>query len=223
MKELEQFVDTLFSRHRETNETKELKYEILSNLEAKVQDLMQEGVEYREAITQATQHMHSIDFLIDHHRPVYVHQYRMDLVRTSLVYLLIIWILSIPLRLTASGVWTNTLITLAVAVCASLYFILSWKKELPGEEAIVSMDTAKLARRTQASWIVWGFYALTTTVWTTAVRFGSNLWFGRGISISGPYQFAMIVFDYAAPLLTIVIPLIITSAYRLLQRNEVTS
>ena len=44
MRELENYVDTLFANHKKTKETIDLKDEILSNLEAKVADYMEEGV-----------------------------------------------------------------------------------------------------------------------------------------------------------------------------------
>lgn len=56
MKELREYVDRLFAAHKESRETRELKEEIISNLEAKVADLMEEGLPFPEAFSRCLLH-----------------------------------------------------------------------------------------------------------------------------------------------------------------------
>ena len=53
-----------------------------------------------------------------------------------------------------------------------------------------------------------------------ASTFGSNIWFGRPLDISGPYQFANIAICFYAPLLTITIPITVGGFTKLLIKNE---
>ena len=58
MDELKRYVDKLFAGHKETKEVRELKAEILGNLEARMADHIEEGFPYNEALTRA---MRSLD------------------------------------------------------------------------------------------------------------------------------------------------------------------
>jgi hypothetical protein len=49
----------------------------------------------------------------------------------------------------------------------------------------------------------------------------SNLWFSRPITISGPYQFAVLAVRYCTPLLTVFIPLLVSKCYKLIDKYEV--
>ncbi|UFJ41125.1 permease prefix domain 1-containing protein [Brevibacillus humidisoli] len=221
MKELERFVEDLFANYRETREIQELKREILSNLEAKATDYIAEGIPYLEAVHRATRHMDTVDFLVEDHQPVYVNRYKTDLVQTALLYLLVGWILTIPIRMVSTGVWVNNLFTLAVALCTVAYFLLASKKDDHFRNAVSIIHPMKLAKRSKAAWVIWAMYVLMMTAYTAAIWFGSDLWFGRPISIDGPYQFAVAAVDFAAPFAAIVVPLLFQTAHRLASRYEV--
>ena len=52
-----------------------------------------------------------------------------------------------------------------------------------------------------------------------ALTFGSNIWFGRPLNISGPYQLANIAIRFYLPLLTIAIPITIDNFSKILLKN----
>lgn len=83
------------------------------------------------------------------------------------------------------------------------------------------MNVARLEKTKKAAWIVWGLYAAIMILYTTAIKFGSHLWFGRPISIDGPYQFGLLVADYAPPILLMIVPLMFWKAANLAEKCEV--
>ncbi|MCC0563983.1 MULTISPECIES: permease prefix domain 1-containing protein [Brevibacillus] len=220
MKELREYVDRLFAAHKESRETRELKEEIISNLEAKVADLMEEGLPFPEAFSRATRSLDTVDFLVDGSQPIYVNRYKVELAQSVLLYMLVVWILSIPLRFTLSGMWFNNMATMAVLLCGGIY-VAGLLRKSHDLQAVAVMNVARLEKTKKAAWIVWGLYAAIMTLYTTAIKFGSHLWFGRPISIDGPYQFGLLIADYAPPFLLIIVPLMFWKASHLAEKCEV--
>lgn len=70
MNRLKEHVDRLFSGYKESSQIRELKDEILSNLEAKVADLTSNGMEYHQAVSITVEQFNQIDGLIDDHKKV---------------------------------------------------------------------------------------------------------------------------------------------------------
>ena len=62
---------------------------------------------------------------------------------------------------------------------------------------------------------------LAVTLSITAVHFSSNIWFGTPIEISGPYQFGVVGAAYALPWLSIMIPLLVQQAEKLLDQEAI--
>ena len=96
--DLEIFVDRLFANQRKTKEVVELKNEVLSNLEARVTDYMENGMEYQSAISLAIDNIEDIEALIDDNQKVYSYRFRYELVQSALIYSLLAWIVTIPAR-----------------------------------------------------------------------------------------------------------------------------
>ena len=69
--------------------------------------------------------------------------------------------------------------------------------------------------------MLWALYMFVTTLATTAVFFGSNLWFSRPIHIDGPYQFSLLMIRYALPFISILLPLLARDSFRLIEKYEV--
>lgn len=63
-----------------------MKYEVLSNLEAKLQDLTDSGMEYSKAVNKAIASIDNIDYLIDGNRQVYVNKYKLEYIQIILLY-----------------------------------------------------------------------------------------------------------------------------------------
>lgn len=69
MNELERHVEKLFRHQPDTPETRELREEILSNLQAKREDLLAQGMDERAATEAAKRDIPSVDNLIDDQQP----------------------------------------------------------------------------------------------------------------------------------------------------------
>lgn len=219
--DLEIFVDRLFANHRKTKAVIDLRNEVLSNLEAKVTDYMENGMDYQQAVCLAIEDIEAVDNLIDDNLTIYMNRYRYDVAQSTLLYTLLAWILTIPLRLMPVGMLANNILILLIVAIGIIFFLLSRiLKEDSNRTATVNVMKAK--KISGITWIIWGIYGAVITAFTLLTRFGSDLWFGRTIEINGPYALYVIVLELAVPLVTVVIPLAVHKADRLIKKHEVT-
>lgn len=220
-KELFNYVEGLFSNYKQTKEIQEMKEEIYSNLEAKIEDYLEQGMSRSEALEQAVKHIDTVDFLIDGNERIYINRFLIELVQTSLIYSLLIWIVTVPSRVMINGRLLNDSLMLASILVGVVYLALLWRMNDITRET-VSIVNIKLVRKWEGKiWLVWTAFILTLLVSVSAVRFGSNLWFWRPISISGPYQFAQLMVTFCSPFVSIIIPLLFHKASQLIQKHEV--
>ena len=219
MSNLKQHVDNLFRGYRETAQVKDMKEEILGNLEAKAADLIAQGWDEENARRHAAASLTSLDGLMDDHVRIAARPFLLDLAQWTLIYLLVAWIVSIPARAVGAGMLAQAILIISLLSVACGYLILRFQSSSrPGRE--YSVHTSKLTRSVRLVWILWGIFLLVSWLYMTGLHFASNLWFGRPVSINGPYEFAVIFFHYVLPVLSIVIPLIARTAVRLLPRHE---
>ena len=221
MNTLKSYVDDLFTGYKENKQIRELKDEILSNLEAKVADLISNGMEYNQAVIKATENIDSVDYLIEDVKKVYINRLRIELLQVGLLYSLIAWIITIPLKIVGIGVLLNSNLLVIVAVLGILFFVLNSKQEKRYLHKTSVLDIKSAMRNKKLSWLICGLYITLSTLGTTAIYFGSNIWFSRPIRIDGPYQFAVLGIRYALPFISIMIPLLFSAYLRLLQKYEV--
>lgn len=221
MDRLKTHVDNMFRKYKETEKIKELKAEVLSNLEAKAEDLIANGMDYNEAIEVTMANLGCIDNLIDENREIYINKYKLEYVQILLLYSLIAWILTIPLRLVGLGFFLNIILFICSVTIGSVYMKMNSKRNSEDfkAKAFINLKSSLDTRKT--AWIIWILFALVTILSVTAIQFISNLWFSRPISISGPYQFAIIVLRYILPLFTILIPLSLNLAPKLILKYQV--
>lgn len=225
MKPLQQHVDQLFRRYAKdtSDQIQDLKREVLSNLEAKVADLTANGVEQREAIRQATQSITSVDHLIERTRTIYVFSYCLEFVQITLLYLLIAWMIVLPLQVIHMGENLHLLLLISIAVVGLLYItLLIIKKVKPGllqKTAVLDLQAAVRFRK--IGWLMWGLFILVWLVFTTALEFGSNIWFGHPVKIGGPYQFAVLAVRYALPFFSVLLPMLLHVSTKLIMKYEV--
>lgn len=219
MSELKLHVDSLFSKYPMNDQMKDLKEEILGNLESKKADLMAEGLDEYSAIAKAKQSLTSIDYLIDGNRKIYIHSFSLELLQWILISLLISWIITIPLQLDLPGTFTNTLLFIMAVLVGILYLIFSNRKNKADTKFINIVSFAKWKKYI---WLFWLLFITIVILYSVAINFGSNIWFLRPIHIDGPYQFAILAIRFLLPLLTIQIPLIVNKAFRLLEKYEVS-
>jgi hypothetical protein len=218
---LKNHVDSMFKKYKGNKQIDELKYEVLSNLEAKVDDLTGSGMERSKAISSAKESISSIDYIIDGNKQLYVNKYKLEYIQIVLLYSIIAWIVTIPHRIMGIGFAWNTSLGICSIVIATWYFILTTKKEHEYFQckSFINIQTAYKSRK--MAWIIWTMYIIVSAVYTTAIRFGSNIWFSRPVSITGPYQFAEIAINYILPFISIIIPLIFNVAPNLILKYEV--
>ncbi|MCK8485656.1 permease prefix domain 1-containing protein [Paenibacillus sp. MBLB2552] len=86
MNPLQKHVDRLFAGYPATGRIRELKEEIVGNLEAKASDFMAGGMDYEQAVQAATASLTRIDGLIDQHPLIYVNRYRLELLQRVLFF-----------------------------------------------------------------------------------------------------------------------------------------
>lgn len=216
--DLKNYVDRLFAGHKSA-ESRELKNEVLGNLEARLADYLEQGLVYEEALSKAKGSLDSVDDLLPDRKPVYINRFRLELLQSALLYLLIAWLATIPARILPTGIFVNTALALVLLILGVLF--LSGSSRMKGEsrEAAAPLNSKRLHLFRKAAWLIWILYMALSAVLNTLKYFGSNLWFGRFPHVGGPYQFALIVLNYALPLLTLIIPLLFGKACALAEKH----
>lgn len=223
MSELSRHVDELFSGHKKSCQTEDLKAEILGNLEAKKADLVSSGLNESEAIQKAKESITSIDFLIDGNKQVYYNQMKLEFVQWSLIIILIGWILTIPLIMFHMSLSANWIMFLTV-VAVGLYYLVLYYRQAHDEKYMAEtrfINIIQYKKGKRIVWILWSMFAFISLLATTVFKFGSNLWFSRKISINGPYALAVLLIAYFVPMLTVIIPIVTSIPARLVSKYEV--
>jgi|LSQX01.2.fsa_nt_gb hypothetical protein len=221
MNDLERYVEGLFAGHRETRETGELKAEILGNLEARLADYIEEGLSHEQALARTKQSLDNVDDLLPRARAVYINRFRIELLQAALLYTVIAWVLTMPLRLIPSGIIANTILLLLVLGLGLSYLSLSFRKERACPGAVAPLDQERSGRQSRTAWLLWALLISLTAVLTTLKHFGSAIWFGRPLHLDGPHQFALVAVAYLLPLVTVIVPLLFTKARYLAKKYEV--
>lgn len=214
MDELRTYVDELFRHQRLTLEVKDLKEEILSNMLAKRNDLMEHGISEAEATKKAKASLSSIDGLIEGNQLTDIDRYHAECLQTVLLNCIVFWIFSLPLLFTRYALYSH-LGLLATVIAGVLY--LTRKKQT---SAVAFLSIPASLKRKKIAWIVWTLFFLVYIGTMAALIFGSNLWFGRPLNITGPYEMANIATRFYVPLLTIAIPITFNNFTKLLLKNE---
>lgn len=215
MDELQKYVDMLFQHQPQTTEITELKEEIYSNMVAKQKDLLEQGMDEVSATNKAKESLDSVEELIEGNQFTDIDHYHMECLQSVLLNCTIFWIFSLPLMLIGHSAFS--FLGLILTVIFGITYIVK-SRNLSDVVAFVSVSASR--KRRKYVWIVWTIFFLVYEAIIAALTFGSNLWFGRPLDISGPYQFADIAIRFYAPLLTIVIPITVGEFTKLLIKNE---
>lgn len=216
MNVLQNYVDELFKHQKLTAEITELKEEVLSNMMAKREDLVSQGMDEAAATQKAKESLTSIDSLIEGNQLTDVAHYRTECLQAALINSIVLWILSLPLLFFPSYAVFSYAGILSTVVVGLFYLVQS--KKPAGNFAFLSV--AASIRRRKRIWILWGLFFIVSTVTIAAVTFGSYLWYGWPVDISGPYQTANIAIRFYLPLLTIAVPITVGNFTKILLRNE---
>ena len=216
MNVLQNYVDELFKHQKLTSETIELKEEILSNMIAKREDLISQGMDEEMADQKAKESLTSIDYLIEGNQLTDVAHYRTECFQAALINSIVLWILSLPLLFFPNYAVFSYAGLLSTVVFGIFYLVQS--KKPAGNFAFLSV--AASIRRRKRIWILWGLFFTVTAGTIAAVTFGSNLWYGWPVDISGPYQAANIAIRFYLPLLTMALPITVGNFTKILMKNE---
>lgn len=215
MNDLEKYVDGLFRNQYQSSRVKDFKEEILSNMIAKRDDLLLQGMDETLATEKAKQSLSSIDGLLEDNQLTDISHYHMECLQSTLLNCIIFWILSLPLLFTGYSL-VCFMGLISTSIVATLYFIKS-RNEC---ERIVFVSISANKYREKWIWRIWILFFTVYTLVMLALTFGSNLWFGQPIKISGPYDLANILTRLYVPLITIIVPITISGFSKLLIKNE---
>ncbi|MGN1479281.1 MAG: permease prefix domain 1-containing protein [Acutalibacteraceae bacterium] len=217
MDELKKYTDSLFSHQRKDAQTLDLKEEILSNMIAMKNDLVSQGYSEDEAIKKVKGSLTDIGFLIDDNQLTDMNKYSVECSFSVLLSFTLFWILSIPLLFL--GMTPICFIGFIGTVISGTIYIMRINQKR-NEENVKLISVSSLKRRQTTVWAVWSVFYIVAALAVTAVTFGSNIWFGRPVHISGPHEFAQIAVRFYIPLLTIFIPLTVGRFTKVLAKCE---
>lgn len=218
-------LDGLFAGTQNTLEHRELKEEIRSNLAARIDDYMAEGMSEEQAFQTAIQHIDGMEQFMSDYRHVKRVPYWTALWQSTLIYSLVAWIITIPTRVMLGGAALNNLlliISLIVGAVYVFYLVSNRESGASNQDNTTRIRMPILKQWQRRAWWLWA--AVVIVLWSSqaALRFGSNIWFNRPIQVNGPYQLAVILMAFVLPLLSILIPLVIHRAYRIVSKYEVS-
>lgn len=215
MTDLENYVDGLFRHQKMTPELADLKEEIIGNMTAKRDDLIAQGMDPEQAAEKARESLRDVECLIDGNQLTDVEKYCLDCSQMVLLNCVVFWILSLPLLVAGYAPVSHIGFAL-VLISGGVYL---FHKKAPGQRVAVLSVTASKRRRNLV-WLIWGLFFLVTAGTMAALTFGSNLWFGRPVTIDGPYQLANVAMRFYLPLITILVPITFHNFTTLLFKNR---
>lgn len=215
MIDLQKYVDGLFRHQRLTPEVQDLKEEILSNMIAKRDDLLAQGLSAENATEKAKESLSAIDYLIDGNQLTDVSKYHLECMQTLLLNCIVFWIFSLPLLFTHYALFSYT--GLALVIISGCAYILRKDKK---ENTVAYLSITASKRRSKIAWGIWGMFFLVIIGTMAALTFESDIWFGRPLNIDGPYQMANIAVRLYLPLLTIIIPITISNFSKILLKSR---
>jgi|GEM_PF-4062946 len=218
MNDLERYVNRRFAKFKHNKEIQELRDEVLVNLQARIDDEMAQGKPYQAAFDLAVESLGNVDLLIEGHQEVARNRFRRGAAQLAVLYSLIPWVITIPLRFFHSGVLANTGWTLVLVITGVVYLVLLWLTR--SDETTRVINVRKLRNVTKVVWVLWGIYVILSTCFTLGTWFASDIWFHRSIQMTGPYVFASFVVSVVLPFVSVFIPLYFVRVQRLVQEQE---
>jgi hypothetical protein len=221
MSDLDIYVNNLFAKQKQTREVQDLKAEIRANLEAKKNDLIAGGMSEKEALEQAKSGITEVDSLISENMKIYINPFKQERYQRCLIYLLSAWLFTIPVSVYYPvGRISVTLFLISAGIGISYFVFQSALKKRPENETEY-VNVKRYERMAKAAWIIWAVFILLCSLLTTAAYFSSNIWFGRSVSITGPYALGQLFVNYLNPFLTVLCPLSLGLNVRLAGKYEV--
>ncbi|MEK5037845.1 hypothetical protein [Sporosarcina sp. FSL K6-3457] len=215
MNDVRKHIDRRFAKYPKTDETLELKEEVIGNIEAEIEDLQSYGHSFEEAFRISIGQMAKLDGLIDGVKSVRLSNVLMEVMQWTLIYTLIAWIITIPLSIFYEFRRISWAL-FGVIIVIGLSYLIYYKIRKLLSRDYVQVNLYKIAAVRKYVWITWSLYIVATWGIITATLFGSNIWFGRPIPIDGPYEFATSSVMYVSPIITIIVPLLMNKLQKII-------
>ena len=128
-----------------------MKEEMVSNLTAKRDDLMAQGMDAERAAEKAMENLPDVDFLMDGNQLTDVSKYRLECMQAVLLNCVIFWVFSFPLLFTGYASVCYAGLTLVI-LSGCIY--LAAKCKPADADAFLSVTASK--RRRKMAWIISG-------------------------------------------------------------------
>ena len=128
------------------------------------------------------------------------------------------WILTMPLLLTRYALICFA--GLAATLISAILYTVSLKKGGRREDvSLICVPESK--KKSRVVWGLWGLFFLVYSLAATAAIFGSHLWFGHPVEITGPYDLANIAVHFYIPILTVFFPITVGNMFYALPLNNI--
>lgn len=215
MKQIRNYVDSLFEKMPKTRNEIEVKDELYHGLVGEYDDLLIKGVGESEALKIVEESVPSIDGVLEENQLTNIREYRLDGRKRMTLYSVLAWLFTCPLLILGNRV--SVIVAFIIACgCGGSYFIARRQTRVH----IDYLNLPSLKRRSQVAFIVWGIWYLTITAIITGILFGSNIWFAKPVVIKGAYELISLIAYYYIPLLTVFIPISIKHFERCAQDHK---
>ena len=223
MDELKKYADHLFRKYGHTGEIEDLKSEILSNLTARKEDLMKEGMSEDCAVRTAMQGITQIDNLVEGNLKVYKNRFLLEALQNALLYCLTAWIIIIPCNITIAGkgLLMQSFLLWSILITGVIYLWMRVKKNTEFWNRTFYIRYGSLKKLRNISTLLTAVFLIIAWLGATGIHFASAIIYHNPVRVEGPYQWAVLCMDYLVPAAVIVIPLTLGRLPKLAQKYEV--
>lgn len=216
-REMKVYVERLFSNKEKTKEIQELKEEVISNMQAKYEDLLLQGISSKIALEQVKKDIDIsfVEDITDTRQEIAINIFYTKCVQQLLLAFIFIWIFSIPTMIYYG--WSLATFALFGVICCGIVYIAIHFLDKKKQKEVNRKQVRKLRRY---GWLIWGMIVFVKMGMITMVQFGSNIWFHHPIIIDGPYALGEILLRYYIVLITIFIPISLSLFPKILKQMQ---
>ncbi|MGE6577051.1 permease prefix domain 1-containing protein [Paenibacillus xylanexedens] len=211
MNRLKVYVDEMFAKEVSSIEINEIKEEVLANLEARVLDYVNEGMDEQKAFQLAIEQLPSVDMFVNENRSIYFTRYLTYSIQSILIFLVILWIITIPLRILSEGRSLNTNLLLVSGGFGLLYILYLILKKATKWDAVCRVNHKRSKQIQLKAWIICGLLFVIVLL-ATNYDLLTNI---------RKYWFTLSMFNLFYPLIFLAVPCIISRLLSNLGRYEV--
>lgn len=217
MSEVLKYIDMLFSHQRKNIKSEAKKEKLLTQMTSSINNLILQGMNEVDALKIAKENIANEDWLIGNNQLTDMREYLVQCSYSILLNCTLFWIFSLPLLFVKYA--PICFIGLVLTFVSGIFYIFESKKNKTSNiVALVSISESN--RRKKTIWILWGISFSILIITKAVALFGSNLWFGHPIEITGPYSVINIALPIYVQLLTIFIPITVGNFTNILSKYE---